>query len=416
MSRSVLVFVELQGQVCLVGTLWTRQRGGRQSATFEYSGMWLDNPAHFALEPALSLGAGPHHTPQDVPIFGALSDSAPDRWGRALMRRAERRAGTVAGRPPRALHEIDYLLQVHDVSRLGALRFAESADGPFLAESTEHTVPPVVSLPRLLTASEHVIAEDDSDEDLRLLLAPGSSLGGARPKASVHDRDGCLALAKFPSPTDEWHTERWEWVALQLAAAAGITVPEARLEAVGDKSVLLLRRFDRVGQQRIPFLSAMSMLGARDHETRCYLEIVDALRRWGACPKEDMSALFRRMVYNILISNTDDHLRNHGFLYLSPGGWRLAPAYDLNPVPIDVKPRILATEIDIGNATADVDLAIDVAEYFELTTDEARQIVHQVGNAVANWRTEAANAGIQPAEIDRMASAFESPDLKKATK
>jgi serine/threonine-protein kinase HipA len=205
-------------------------------------------------------------------------------------------------------------------------------------------------------------------------------------------------------------------VALKLARDAGITVPGARLAHVGDQTVLLSRRFDRIGQRRLPFLSAMSMLGARDHETRCYLEIVDALRRWGAYPKEDMSALFRRMVFNILASNTDDHLRNHGFLYPSPGGWRLAPAYDLNPVPVDVKPRILATEIDIGNATADIDLALSVAEYFELGSDEARHIVHHVGNAVANWRAEAANAGIQMAEIDRMASAFEHPDLKKATK
>jgi len=414
MNRTTLVYMELQGANCLVGTLWTRQKGGRESATFEYSRTWLDNPAHFALEPALPLGVGPYHTPQGVPLFGALSDSAPDRWGRVLMRRAERRVGTANGRAPRTLLEIDYLLQVHDVSRLGALRFAEDPDGPFLAESKLDTIPPLVSLHRLLAASEHVVNEDDSDEDLRLLLAPGSSLGGARPKASVQDADGRLALAKFPSPTDEWQTERWEWVALELAAAAGIAVPQARLERVGGKSVLLLQRFDRAGQRRIPFFSAMSMLGARDHETRCYLEIVDAIRRWGACPKEDMAELFRRMVFNILISNTDDHLRNHGFLYTDSRGWRLAPAYDLNPVPVDVKPRVVSTEIDIGNATADLELALEVAAYFELELDEAHAIVRQVGSAVADWQTVAASAGILLAEIRRMSSAFEHDDLAMA--
>ncbi len=416
MSRDIRVYLELQGQNCFVGTLWPRQRGGRQSATFEYSKTWLDNPASFALEPALPLGPGPHHTTQSQTMFGALGDSAPDRWGRALMRRAERRLSTANGLVPRTLHEIDYLLQVHDVSRLGALRFAENENGPFLAESTANSIPPLVSLPKLLLATEHVITEDDSDEELRLLLAPGSSLGGARPKASVYDFDGRLALAKFPSPTDEWQTERWESVALQLASGAGITVPEARIEYVGDKSVLLLQRFDRADSGRVPFLSAMSMLGACDHETRCYLEIVDAIRRWGACPKEDMAELFRRMVFNILISNTDDHLRNHGFIHLDSRGWRLAPAYDLNPVPVDVKPRILATEIDIGNATADVELALSVAEYFELEPNEAHEIARQVGTAVANWRITAAKAGIHAAEITRMASAFEHRDLELTCK
>lgn len=414
MNRSTRVYIQLQGLNCLVGTLWTRQKGGRESATFEYSRTWLDSPDHFALEPALPLGLGPYHTPGDVSLFGSLSDSAPDRWGRVLMRRAERRMGTLNGRPPRTLNEIDYLLQVHDVSRLGALRFAAEEAGPFLAESTRDTIPPLVSLPRLLSASERVINEDDSDEDLRLLLAPGSSLGGARPKASVQDTDGSLALAKFPSPTDEWQTERWEWVALKLAAAAGISVPAARIEHVGDKSVLLLQRFDRTGKMRIPFFSAMSMLGARDHETRCYLEIVDALRRWGACPKQDMAELFRRMVFNILISNTDDHLRNHGFLHTDSRGWRLAPAYDLNPVPVDVKPRILATEIDIGNAMADLELALEVAPYFELKPDEAHALVCQVGSAVADWQNVAASAGIASTEIRRMSSAFEHDDLALA--
>ena len=176
---------------------------------------------------------------------------------------------------------------------------------------------------------------------MHLLLAPGSSLGGARPKASVRDRDGHLAIAKFPNKADEVKTVLWEAVALTLAAKAGVPVPAWRLEIVADKPVLVLRRFDRQQGTRVPFLSAMSMLDAKDNEARSYLEFVDILRQHGAAPKEDMHGLWRRIVFNILISNTDDHLRNHGFLWTGPAGWRLSPAYDLNPVPIDIKPRIL---------------------------------------------------------------------------
>lgn len=410
MNRQVLVYVELNGVSLLAGKLWTRARGNRQSATFEYAPEWLAHPERFALEPALTIGPGPHHTPSASALFGALSDSAPDRWGRVLMRRAERRLGTVDGHSPRTLLEIDYLLGVHDVSRLGALRFAEQEGGPFLAESSEANIPPFLALPRLLAASEHVVNDDESDEDLRLLLAPGSSLGGARPKASVLDPVGQLSMAKFPSPTDEWSVVRWESVALSLAQKAGVRVPTWTLESVADKPVLLLKRFDRAPGTRIPYISAMSMLGARDLETRCYLELVDALRRWGATPRKDMHALFRRIVFNILISNTDDHLRNHGFLFPSSAGWQLAPAYDLNPVPLDVKPRVLATEIDFGDATASLDLAFHVSDYFELTRDEAQAVAAEVKAAVSLWRETAEKAGIAAREITRMASAFEHAD------
>lgn len=186
------------------------------------------------------------------------------------------------------------------------------------------------------------------------------------------------------------------------------------MENVGKQPILLLRRFDRAGDRRIPFLSALSMLGAEDNETRSYLEFVDALRRHGASPEEDMRMLFRRVVFNILISNTDDHLRNHGFLYDGPDGWRLAPAYDLNPVPIDIRPRVLATAVDIDDTTASLDLALSVAPYFELEKADARQIASQVGRAVGGWREEAAHVGLVSAQIKRMASAFEHDDLAKA--
>jgi len=414
MDRDVLVYIDTLDGPRLVGRLWTRARKNRQSATFEYDSGWLDHPERFSLEPALTLGPGPFHTASDRPLFGAIGDSAPDRWGRVLMRRAERRRARHAGETPRALTEIDYLLRVNDEARLGALRFALEEGGPFLAAQDGNLIPPLIELPRLLSAAERVGSDSGTDEDLRLLLAPGSSLGGARPKASVRNRDGHLAIAKFPHRDDEVNTVRWEALALTLAAKAGIPVPDWRLEDVAGRPVLLLRRFDREDAVRVPFLSAMSMLGARDRETRSYLEFVDALRQHGASAKADMRALWRRIVFNVLISNTDDHLRNHGFLYAGPDGWRLAPAYDLNPVPTDIKPRVLTTAIDLDDGTASFDLAMSVADYFELTADEARAIAAEVGQAVSRWRGEANALGLTRTEVDRMVSAFEHDDIKAA--
>jgi serine/threonine-protein kinase HipA len=414
MDREILVYADLQGTLHLVGRLWGRARRDRESATFEYDREWLTHSVRFSLEPALRLGPGPFHTVSDKPLFGAIGDSAPDRWGRVLMRRAERRRAEREGQTPRSLREIDYLLLVDDEARQGALRFAEREGGPYLADQGSQRIPPLVELPRLLSAAERVIDEKDSDDDLRLLLAPGSSLGGARPKASVRDRDGHLVIAKFPNRSDEVRTVVWEAVALALAERAGIPVAPWRLETITDKSVLLLHRFDRAGGARIPFLSAMSMLDARDNETRSYLEFVDVLRQHGAAPKQDMHALWRRIVFSILISNTDDHLRNHGFLWAGPAGWRLSPAYDINPIPADIRPRVLTTAIDLDNSTASLKLAYEVAPYFELKPAEARTIARAVGMAVSAWRKVADKMGLSGREIDRMSSAFEHDDLRAA--
>jgi serine/threonine-protein kinase HipA len=414
MDRESLVYVDLDAKPHLVGRLWARIRKNKESASFEYDKTWLENPVRFSLEPALQVGPGAFHTPADTPMFGAIGDSAPDRWGRALMRRAERRRAERQGTAPRALQEIDFLLLVDDEARQGALRFAEKEGGPFLREEGVKRIPPLVELPELLSAAEHVVEDKDTEEDLRLLFAPGSSLGGARPKASVIEKDGQLAIAKFPRRDDEINTVLWEAVALALAAKSGIPVPALRIETVSNKPVILLRRFDREGTRRVPFLSAMSMLGAKDRDTRSYLEIVDALRQHGAAPNEDMAQLWRRLVFNILISNTDDHLRNHGFLYAGQEGWRLSPAYDLNPMPVDIKPRILTTAINEDDNTASLALAMEVAPYFDLEEAEARKIAAQVGKTVSTWRDEAARHGIGKTEIDRMASAFEHDDLKQA--
>ncbi|MCP4692130.1 MAG: HipA domain-containing protein, partial [Desulfobacterales bacterium] len=304
-----------------------------------------------------------------------------------------------------------------DEARQGALRFSLQEGGPYLAERGPTRIPPLVELPKLLSATEHLIDKNESDEDLRLLLAPGSSLGGARPKASVRDRDSQLAIAKFPNKNDDIAVIPWEALALKLAGMAGIAVPSWRIEIISNKPVLLLRRFDRSPDgNRIPFISAMSMLDAHDNETRSYLELADALQRYGATPKKDMRELWRRIVFSILISNTDDHLRNHGFLCEGPDGWRLSPAYDLNPVPADIKPRILSTAIDLDDGAASLDLAMEVAEYFRLDKDVAHGIIKEVGTAVSTWRRQAASLGLKAAEIDRMASAFEHKDLNFARK
>lgn len=415
MARETWVYVDIHGQPELAGRLWFRARGGRESATFEYASTWLERPDRFSFDPTLTLDTGPHHTPAGKALFGGIGDSAPDRWGRTLMRRAERRNAHAQGRTPRTLTELDYLLQVNDEARQGALRFAETQGGAFLTETGDDPIPPMLALPQLLNASERVLEdEDDTGASLRLLLAPGSSLGGARPKASVRDGSGRLALAKFPQKNDETQVVCWEAVALTLAARAGIEVPAWRIEPVGDQVVLIAERFDRDDGQRIPFLSAMSMLGASDRETRSYLEIVDAIRRHGATPAADIKALWRRVVFNVLISNTDDHLRNHGFLYSGEHGWRLSPAYDLNPVPADIKPRFLSTTIDLDDNTASLSLALQVADYFELSRDEARGVAREVAEAVTGWRHAAASLSIASSEIRRMESAFQHQDLEDA--
>ena len=416
MDRQIFVYVDLNNAPHLVGRLWLRVRNRTESATFQYDAGWLQNPERFALEPALQMDAAPHHTAAGKGLFGAMGDSAPDRWGRALMMRAEARRERKAGEPQRTLWESDYLLLVDDETRQGAFRFAEKEGGPFLQQVVDHRTPALIELPALLAASEHVYDEVETAEDLRLLLAPGSSLGGARPKASVRDRDGGLAIAKFPHHSDLISTVLWEAVALRLASAAGINTAIGRIERVAGRPVFLLRRFDREGTTRRPFLSAMSMLGAIDHETRSYLEIADAIQRYGATPTEDLHELWRRIVFSILISNTDDHLRNHGFLYEGNRGWRLSPAYDLNPIPVQFRPRILSTLIDEQNGDASLELALSVAEYFRLSPTQARQTAYEIGSAVSRWREEAAALGIAAGEMTTVASAFEHEDLTQARK
>lgn len=413
MPDDVEVYIDVEGEVRRVGTLYPPRRGPRAPVTFEYHDVWLDDPNRFSLEPALQLNRGAF-APNEG-LFGSIGDSAPDTWGRRLMQRAERRRAEREGRAVRTLGELDYLLGVSDVARLGALRFKRVGEKEFQAQ-TDTGVPGLIELGRLLAVTERILRDEETDDDLQLIFAPGSSLGGARPKASVIDQHGNLAIAKFAKETDDYRIELWEVVAMQLAEMAGITVPVTELLEVAGKPVLLSRRFDRTGPHRIPFLSGLSMMGLKDGERGSYPELVDALTQFGARASADAAELFRRMVLNILISNVDDHLRNHGFLWRDKAGWTLSPVYDLNPVPVDVRPRILTTNIDLDEATCNIDLALSVAGYFGLTAKEAKAIVSEVGQATSTWRGVARRNGAKPSEIDRMASAFEHEDLERATR
>lgn len=417
-AASVLVYLELDGDTRPVGRLWARRDRNREGASFEFDRRWLADPVHHALGPALPPTVGAFHTGEGRALFGALGDSAPDRWGRRLIARNEARRARMDCTAPRAPREIDYLLGVTDFVRQGALRFRSTPDGPFLApvggEDGRTHVPPLVELPALLNAANALSVDRDSveaDDAVQLLLAPGSSLGGARPKASVRDSDGALAIAKFPDAADDIDIIRWERVTLALAEQAEITVPAARLEQVGDAAVLLVRRFDRHGDNRVPFLSAMSLLDAADGDHRSYVEIFDALRRIASQPKADGAQLWRRLAFNILASNFDDHLRNHAVLY-DGVAWRLSPAYDLNPVPAFVRPRELTTAINVdADATASIELAVDAAPEFLLSQAEARKIAAHVAAVVSKWRSTAAVHGLSKAEMDRMDSAFEHDDV-----
>lgn len=421
-TRQIEVHVDLMGTVHRVGTLWAQAIRGKDKAAFEYDSAWLDNPMRFSLEPALKVGEGQFVPNDQRAMFSSIGDSAPDTWGRRLMQRAERCQAKKDGRTVRTLMEPDYLLGVADVARLGALRFRELGE-EFMSPLRLPVVPAFVELPRLLSVTQRVLRNEETHEDILLLFAPGSSLGGARPKASIRDMEGRLAIAKFPKDDDDYSIERWEAIAMDMAAAAGIAVAEHDLIHVAGRPILLSRRFDRVYPDgpagdpwRTPFLSALALLNMRDGERSSYPDIVDALQQEGARAAADAMELFRRMVFGVLVSNVDDHLRNHGFLWTGPDGWTLSPAYDLNPVPQDVRPRILSTNISLDDGTCSLDLVRESAEYFDLSLLDADLIIHEVALVVREWRSAAIHRGAPGHEIQRLESAFEHEDLALALK
>lgn len=402
------VYVNYKGQDIPVGRLWSYFNNGRESASFKYDESWLKNPENFELEPYLPLTEGTFHTDTKKSIFSSFSDCSPDSWGRLLIKQNEEKRAEKEKRARRQLNQIDYLLAVYDFSRHGALRFKQTPDGDFLSAKDNKAIPPLVELPKLLTASEKVLDDDASYNDIRELLAPGSSLGGARPKASVIDKTGNLCIAKFPKKDDNNNNVLWEAVALTLAEKAGLNVQRWELTTALGKAVLLLKRFDRTGGgQRIPFLSAMTMLNANDGESNeySYLDLAEIIRTKGVNVTNDMKELWHRMLFSVLISNTDDHLRNHGFLRTDATGWQLSPLYDVNPS--SDRTGNLQLNIDENSSTASVELVMSVAEYFRLNKAEAEKIFNQTRSAVAEWRDVAKALGIGAGEISRMAAAFE---------
>lgn len=414
MADEIEVFVRVEREDVLAGRLWSHRRRGAESATFAYAPEYLSRPDVYELDPALPLVAGQQQTPVGRPMFAAFTDCAPDRWGRRLIARAEQRRAQTAGGTSRSFGEIDYLLNVRDDLRQGALRFRNPTTGAYLADETS-PVPPLVELPRLLAAAERAEQDEADDDDLAMLIRGGSSLGGARPKAHVNDPTGAPAIAKFPSPTDDWDVIRWEAVAHALARDAGVWVPPFDLHTVAGKQVLVATRFDREGaeRERIGYVSAMTMLEAGDRDLRSYLELADAIERQSAAPTEDLHQLWRRIAFSVLVSNTDDHLRNHGFLRRSTAGWSLSPAFDLNPDP---RPgaKHLSLTIDFTSTEARLDILLGVADHFRLDKADARRVLAEVSASTSRWREVAESFGLRRQAIEQMAPAFEHQEADAA--
>jgi serine/threonine-protein kinase HipA len=405
-DREVEVIVRVADADVLAGRLWCHRRRGTESQTFAYAGEYLGLAGAYELDPLLPLVEGSQQTPANRAIFGAFSDAAPDRWGRRLIGRAERRRVKREGGAPRASGEADYLLGVRDDLRQGALRFREPDTEVFLAPP-DTGVPSLLDLPRLLGAADRLEQDEESEDELATLLRAGSSLGGARPKSHVLDEAGRIAIAKFPSPAnDDWDVMRWEAVALALARSAGIRVPAHELHLIDGKSVLVVDRFDRSGTTRIGYVSALTMLERADGEGGSYLEIADVIARHSPSAANDLGELWRRMAFSVLISNLDDHLRNHGFLRTTTAGWSLSPAFDLNPDPRPGE-RHLSTAIDFDDTEARIDLLLNVAPEFRLTPSQALDALQATYAAVDRWREVAGEFGVSADEIALMARAFE---------
>jgi serine/threonine-protein kinase HipA len=397
----------------LIGELHCQQSRAGEIFSFNYDKTWLASAQAFAFDPDLALVAGHQYPAPDRTNFGIFLDSSPDRWGRVLMQRRENSTARREGRRARTLTEWDFLLGVHDETRLGALRFRVPPDGPFIDSDTRFAAPPITSLRELQAASlqfeEHLNEEEHPEYEkwLTQLFAPGTSLGGARPKASVRDEQGTLCIAKFPSRQDTRDIGGWELVAHQLALKAGIVVPEARPLRLQESpyTTFLVKRFDRTARGgRLAFVSAMTLTQHKDGEPGAsYLELVDLLQSRGAETAADCEQLFRRVLFNILIHNTDDHLRNHGF-FLSEQGITLSPAYDMNP-SIDRTELTLA--INEVETACDVSIAMDASKDYGLTAQQANNALARVQTAVREWRSEANQLNIPKAERDLMSSAFD---------
>ena len=412
MSQNTTIYVYadwfLEGPK-LLGVLLAQQAKGRKAFSFEYNKEFLLNETPINLDPDIKWYSGSQFS-VNKEIFGVFSDAMPDTWGRTLMKRRSAILAKESRVAAKTLYEIDFLLGTFDETRMGALRFKLDINGPFLDDNSHMPTPPWTKLRELQKAVE--VIESDSQSNsikkwLAILIAPGSSLGGARPKANIIDEKNNLWIAKFPSKNDTIDKASWEFLAYKLAINAGIEMSESKIEKVsGNFNTFFTKRFDRNESRRIHFASAMTMTGRNEEllksETASYLDLAEFIHFNGVNIKQDLEQLWRRIVFNICISNTDDHLRNHGFL-LTEKGWKLSPAYDLNP---SIDKDGLAINIDYANNSLDLELAKSVGQYFQLQTNRITEIINEVKNATSQWKVLAKTIGIARAEIELMDKAF----------
>ena len=406
----------LKGPKC-AGILTAQQAKGKKTFSFEYDKGWLLRPEKFLLDPEIHWFSGRQY-PSGKENFGVIMDSMPDTWGRTLMRRKAAQKAIQEGRPVPTLYDTDYLLGVYDESRMGALRFKTDPDGPFLDSHPQYPTPPWTRIKELQHSAKELEMSDDistTDQWIDVLIAPGSSLGGARPKANILDDNGHRWIAKFPSKNDSFDKAAWEYLAYLLACKSGIIMAPSKIEKIaGPYHTFFTKRFDRKGSDRVHFASAMTMTDYSEEKLKdrfaSYLDIAEFIQFSCSHVKENLHQLWRRIVFNIAISNTDDHLRNHGFI-IQNNGWMLSPAFDLNP---SVDKRGLSLNIDTDNNALDVDVARSVGEYFQLSITEMALIIDEVTTAVKDWKKTARRLGISTSESDYMESAFRV--FKKSSK
>ena len=414
--REIIIYSDWIGlpEISEMGILRSEKSRREEVFSFEYSKEWLQSKYAQEIDPDLKLFVGPQYVTDEKPNFGLFLDSSPDRWGRMLMDRRESIVARKENRDKKKLTESDYLLGVNDETRMGGLRFKLNRDEDFLSNEANIKTPPLTSIRELEQASlriedDNFFKDKDAQKWLMMLMAPGSSLGGARPKASVKAPDGNLWIAKFPSKSDDKDSGAWEFIANQMALELGIDVAQGNAKIYSQKQhTYLTRRFDRTPEnKRIHFASAMSLLGYKDgrsyKEGTSYLELVELMEQYGSNPNEDIRELWRRIVFSVAISNTDDHLRNHGFL-LRKNGWKLSPAYDINPTPKGVG---LSLNISEEDNSLDFDLCLEVIDFFRWEEKEALGFIKETKKIVSQWKSRAQNLNISHQEQIRMETAFE---------
>jgi len=409
-KSDIYVFADWKelGAPKLMGILSSHYGKEKKAFSFEYDRAWIKTESHRLLDPDIQFFSGPQF-PNNKENFGIFLDSMPDTWGRTLMKKKAAQQAKEKGEKQEKLYDINYLLGVFDKTRMGALRFKTSLDGPFLDDDNDHSTPPWSSIRALQAAAKNL--EDDENINVKkwlaILIAPGSSLGGARPKANIVDENGGLWIAKFPSKNDNIDKGAWEFLAYRLAIKCGVEMSPCKIEKIAGKyHTFFTKRFDRDGDNRIHFASAMTMTGNNEEilrfSTASYLDIAEFIMNYGANVDANLRQLWRRIVFNICISNTDDHLRNHGFI-LTGQGWVLSPAYDLNP---SVEKNGLALNIDMDDNSLNLELAKSVGIYFRLNESDMNNIIHQIQKEVSQWQKIASDIGISRGAQELMAGAF----------